>query len=236
MIPSGRLELSAVLHMPSGQSPFPVVVACHGLLSSKASLKYVQLAEEACQAGLALLRFDFRSCGQSTGGPSDFTLSGRLDDLRAVIGALKALPGLNPEKIGLMGSSLGGVVAWAVALEETSVKATSVWATPAHLHELLARRDEQPADGPRTIPEAFFRDLEGHRLLELPEGLSYVLIVHGQDDELVPSSHAKQLWSLARQPKELLLIPHADHSLTNPDHRCLAMRTTIGWFCQHLKG
>jgi alpha/beta superfamily hydrolase len=66
------------LTIPSG-------LACHGLLSSKASRKYLQLAEIAVAAGLAFVRFDFSAMGGSTGGPEAITLSGWLEDARAVL-------------------------------------------------------------------------------------------------------------------------------------------------------
>ena len=49
-IPSGQYSLAAACHTPMGEGPFATVVACHGLLSSKASRKYLQLAGIAVAA------------------------------------------------------------------------------------------------------------------------------------------------------------------------------------------
>lgn len=233
-IPSGPHRLSAVLHTPSMGDTFPAVVACHGLLSSKASRKYVQLADIAASAGIALIRFDFRSMGESSGGPEDMTLSGRLEDARAVLEFLKGHPAVDVSRIGLMGSSLGGVVAWATALAEPSVQAVAVWATPCHLRDLLARRGGSSSGGVPPLPAAFFEDLETSGLIELPEGLSRVLIVHGEDDELVPVSHARRLYVLAQEPKRLIVLPATDHRLSDPEQRQRAAEATIQWFAFHL--
>ncbi|MFQ5894118.1 MAG: alpha/beta hydrolase [Nitrospinota bacterium] len=234
-IPSGPYALAAVCHTPAGEGPFATVVACHGLLSSMAGRKYVQLAEIAAAAGLAFVRFDFRAMGGSTGGPEAMTLSGRLEDARAVLDFLKRYPPVDTSRVGFMGSSLGGVVAWATALTESAVGATAVWATPCDLHQLLARRGQPGPEGLAPLPEAFFDDLEGHPLLELPAGLSRVLIVHGQTDELVPVAHAHRLFAQAEEPKRLIILPDADHRLTDPNHRQRAAGETINWFASLLE-
>ena len=233
-IPSGPFKLAAALHLPPGEGPHAVVVACHGLLSSKASRKYIQLAEMAVASGMALVRFDFRSMGSSTGGPEALTLSGRLEDARSVLDFVRSSPWLDASRLALMGSSLGGVVAWATALAEPSVGATAVWASPADLTGLLASRGEPRPCGIARLPEAFYDDLEGHPLLKLPAGLSRVLILHGEDDEVVPLSHARSLYELALEPKGLTILPGADHRLTKAADRLRAAEETIRWFADLL--
>ena len=229
-IPSGPYRLAGLLHTPPAGGPFATIVACHGLLSSKESRKYAQLARMAVDAGLALVRFDFRAVGGSTGGAEALTLSGRLQDLRAVLGFLKSCPAVDATRIGLMGSSLGGVVAWAVGRSEPSVGAVAVWSTPSHLHDLLGRRGQVGPGGGEPLPESFFDDLEGHDLLELPAGLARVLVVHGEEDELVPLAHAHRLYALAGEPKRLVILPGADHRLSGAAHRLRATEETVRWF------
>ena len=233
-IPSGRYSLAAVCHTPMGEGPFATVVACHGLLSSKASRKYLQLAEIAVAAGLAFVRFDFRARGGSTGGPEAITLSGRLEDARAVLGFLKSYLPADASRVGLMGSSLGGIVAWATALAEPSVGATAVWATPCDLYGLLSRRGQPGPEGLAPLPEAFFEDLDGHPLMELPGGQSRVLIIHGQADEVVPVAHAHRLFAQAEEPKRLIILPGVDHRFKDPGLRQRAAETTVQWFASLL--
>jgi fermentation-respiration switch protein FrsA (DUF1100 family) len=234
IIPSGPYKLAAACHLPSGEGPFPVIVTLHGLLSSKDSRKYKMLADIASAWGLALVRFDFRSMGESTGGAEALTLSGRLEDARSVLEFLRGFPPVDASRAGLMGSSLGGVVAWATALAVPGVKAAAVWATPCHLRDLLARRGQSGPPGARPLPEAFFDDLEEHELLELPAGLSRVLIIHGEEDELVPVRHAHRLYSLALEPKRLVILPSGDHRVTDAVHRQMASEATIHWLATHL--
>lgn len=234
-IPSGPHNLAAVCHVPEGDGPFPVIVACHGLLSSKESRKYKQLADIAVAWEMALVRFDFRAMGESTGGVEAMTLSGRLEDARAVVDFLRDYPPADSSRMGLMGSSLGGAVAWATAKDDPSLRATVVWAAPCHLRDLVARRGQPGPPGVEPLPEGFFDDLEGHALLELPAGLERVLIIHGEDDELVPVNHAHRLYEMANEPKRLIILPGADHRITDADHRQRAAEASIHWFATHLK-
>src|SRR2546428_10728947 len=111
-LPGARLAL--VLHVPEGRRRVPCVVACHGLGASKDSDKYLLLGAELPAAGLALARFDFRGCGESSGDEEDTTIATRVEDLEAVMKFLAFHRRLDG-RFGLLGSSLGGHVAPHVA-------------------------------------------------------------------------------------------------------------------------
>jgi len=72
-LPGAKLAL--VLHLPAAAPPFPCVVACHGLSASKDTEKYLLLGEEFSRAGMALARFDFRGCGESSGREDETTVT-----------------------------------------------------------------------------------------------------------------------------------------------------------------
>src|SRR2546426_4563519 len=111
-LPGARLAL--VVHAPPGRRRVPCVIACHGLAASKDSDKYLLLGTELPAAGLALARFDFRGCGESSGREEDTTIASRVEDVEAVLGVLASHPRLDG-RVGLLGSSLGGFVALFVA-------------------------------------------------------------------------------------------------------------------------
>ena len=146
-------ELALVLHAPDPSSPVPYVVACHGLSASKDSDKYLLLADALPAAGLALARFDFRGCGESSGVEEDTTIASRIEDVEAVLAALGDHPRLTP-RLGLLGSSLGGFVALQVAARRPGLPVVT-WNAPASLTELAND------------------DLEEGRALGLPFALEY---------------------------------------------------------------
>src|SRR4030095_3472555 len=130
-VPIGGTSLVCALHVPVSRAQAPVVVACHGLGASKDSDKYLLLGAALPAAGLALARFDFRGAGESGGSYRDATTASRLRALEAAVapppppparvGDLEAVLALLPRhqalshRVGLLGSSMGGYVAWHVA-------------------------------------------------------------------------------------------------------------------------
>ncbi|MFQ5846127.1 MAG: alpha/beta hydrolase [Candidatus Methylomirabilales bacterium] len=222
-------HLDGVLHLP-GPGRWPCVIAAHGLLSTKASDKYLLLETQLTQAGFACLRFDFRGCGQSGGTLKDTTVGGRIRDLRAILTHLREHQALE-QPFFLVGSSLGGYVALYIAVEAPQVMATALWATPAHLRDLQGRRDSLMAHG---LGAPFFQELSQGTIAEAPAAPPGCLIIHGEQDELVPCHHARTLYERAKEPKALEILPGADHRLTDPEDRERAVQLTIAWFKRYL--
>lgn len=224
-------RLAGVLHLPDRATP-PVVIASHGLLSSKESEKYIALGHRMSSEGLAMLRFDFRGIGESEGSEEDNTISKKLVDLRSAIQFVRSLMG--PDiRMGLVGSSLGGFLSLIQASKDTSIEALVIWATPLHLNDLETKEQEEDYPLP---PKAFFEDLRKHSLLPLLPQISNCLVIHGEEDELVPAEEAREIFRHLGQPKELLLIGGADHRLTKPEHRQRAIDLTVEWFKRSLIG
>jgi len=228
MLDCGERRLSAVLHLPATERP-PVVVTCHGLFSSKQSDKFVAIAQAFSEAGLAVIRFDFSGCGQSTGLLADTTVSRRLEELRQVVCFARSHPGLGPG-IGLLGSSLGGFVAL-LAAGELAAAPLSVWATPYRLPEIC--QNIPPADLQGLRP-GFFEDARRQSLSAALPGLARVQIIHGKRDEVVPWQHAQDIFNDVKKPKELRLFPNGDHTLSSANDRRQAVAMSLGWFRQYL--
>ena len=225
-LPGGALAL--VLHLPDAPERVPCVVACHGLGSSKDSDKYVMLGETLPDAGLALARFDFRGCGASSGAEEDTTIASRMEDVEAVLGFLARHPRLDG-RFGLLGSSLGGFVALQVAARRPGLPVVTLNA-PASLTELA----NDDLEDNRGLGVPFAIEYSGGRYALAPPGLPMHLAIHGDADEVVNLEHGVALHERAGQPCDLIIIPGADHRLTNPDHRARALDLSRAWFLQFL--
>ncbi len=223
-------KIAAILHLPDEENP-PCVIASHGLLSSKNSEKYIALGEQISREGIAMLRFDFRGVGESEGRLEDDTVSRRVADLDSAIAFVKSYPGMG-NRTGLLGSSLGGYVSLIGASREKEIGAVVIWATPFHLDDLESKGTEQnPLPG-----KPFFDDLPRHRLSPLLPEISNCLVIHGEEDELVPVDQAWEIFHTLGAPKEIRVIEGADHRLTNPAHRQRAIHLSIDWFKKYLQG
>jgi pimeloyl-ACP methyl ester carboxylesterase len=82
-------------------------------------------AERFADAGLAVLLFDYRHFGASTGEPRQLLSIGRqLDDYRAAVAFARGLDGVDPERIALFGSSFSGGHVTQLASEDRRLAAT----------------------------------------------------------------------------------------------------------------
>jgi uncharacterized protein len=225
-IASGTLAL--LLHLPA-RLPAPCVVACHGLAASKDTDKYVLLGEELPAAGLALARFDFRGCGESSGHIAETTIASRIEDVEAVLAFLAADSRLG-HRVGLLGSSLGGFVALHVAARRPGLPVVT-WSAPASLTE-LANDDLEEGRG---LGVAFALEYATGCYALAPSGVPMHLVIHGEDDEVVGIEHAASLHDIAAEPCDLVLIPGGDHRLTDPVHRKQAASLSREWLLRFLR-
>ena len=228
---SDGFRLSGTLHLPGIHQP-PVVVGLHGLLSSCSSPKQIEMARQCSENGMAFFRFDHRGCGQSEGSKADAAdFNGRCRDLQCAIDFLRIHYDLNP-KIGLFGSSLGGAVCLSVAAA-TRVHALVTVAAPLDSSSLI-----DSAQG--VVPAGLSSDraLSPRFRFDLSDSLSAIrnlLIFHGENDLVVPVSHARKLFEKAGHPKKLVIQENGDHVMSLPLHQKSFMEESLLWFSTILK-
>jgi uncharacterized protein len=227
-VPVSDGHVALVLHVPDVTPRVPCVVACHGLSASKDSDKYLLLGEALPAAGLALARFDFRGCGESSGREDETTIASRIEDVEAVLARLEKHPRLDG-RFGLLGSSLGGFVALFVASRRPGTPVVT-WNAPANLTELA--NDE--LDENRALGVPFAIEYMHGRYALAPKGVTRHLVVHGDADDVVNMEHGAQLHDNAGQPCDLLVIPGGDHRLTDPTHRAEAVAASRDWLKRFL--
>ena len=156
---------------------------------------------------------DYRGYGQSEGNP---TMGGLIDDSEDALAWLMASGRVDPRRIVLFGQSLGGAVALNVASREANrskLQALIVDSTFSSFPEIV--RDKLRVfwvtwvlqypltmfTSNRYSPIAAVKKLDG-----LP-----LLILHGENDEIVPAYHSPRLFEAAGEPKELWMVPGAAH-------------------------
>lgn len=224
-------RICAVLHQPSPDRKGPCVILSHGLVSSMESPKFRLLADTFVREGMAALRFDFRGCGSSDGDLRDTTVSGRVEDLEAVLEHLRHELGWGGP-VGLLGSSMGGYVSLLVFAKREDIGAVCVWATPFDLEGLSELREDPEM---ASIGPAFYEDLRNHDLSSIGPRIHHLLVIHGQRDEVVPELHARRIYAVGSEPKGLHILPDADHRFTDPALRIQATELSLQWFRRFLR-
>jgi pimeloyl-ACP methyl ester carboxylesterase len=107
------VRLAARLLLPGVAARVPAVIFVHGLGSSKESPRNVVIATHLLDAGIAAVLFDLSGHGASSADPRG--QDAYADDVEAVFRWAEVQPQLDPERLGIAGSSLGGVIAAEVA-------------------------------------------------------------------------------------------------------------------------
>jgi pimeloyl-ACP methyl ester carboxylesterase len=176
----------------------PAVLLCHGNAGNIAHR--LDWLETFCGMGCAMLLFDYRGFGQSSGTPTE---RGTYLDARAAWDCLTNTKGFSPRSIVIVGESLGGPIA-------------------AHL-----AKDVAPAALILVSTFTSVPDLAGSLYWFLPVRLlsrfqyptaAYVarvqaptLVIHSRDDEMIPFLHGEELRRLAGGSAQLLEI-FGDHN------------------------
>lgn len=108
-IPSGGEHLAAYLYRPHPTgSPVPCVVMAHGFSGTRDD-GLPGYAEAFQRAGFAVVLFDYRYFGASTGEPRQLLDIGcQQDDYRAAVAWARRAEGIDPDRILLWGSSFSG--------------------------------------------------------------------------------------------------------------------------------
>ncbi|MDZ7761861.1 MAG: alpha/beta hydrolase [Desulfovermiculus sp.] len=201
------------------------VVVCHGFTGSKEGGSKAEAMAEALAArsGFSFVLFDFAGNGQSEGRFEDLTLTHQVQDLDAVIDWCQQQ---EQGPVVTMGRSFGGSTVLAQAAQDRRVHAVCTWAAPIHLKNLFSEvllsetEDDRvilaDENGTVSLKKNFVRDLARHDLLQAAAGLAPrpLLIIHGQNDDVVPVSEAEELYTAAAEPKDLHIIPQADHQFS----------------------
>jgi predicted acyl esterase len=136
---SDGVVLDASLMLPATGAPltgFPVVVLVHGYGGNKDNWTGV----ESYLVGLGYGSFTYSVRGQGNSGGLSTTMGEReRADLLEVIQFLRALPGVDPERLAVAGGSQGGIHAWMAATQNMpGVRAiASLIGPPSFAHDLL---------------------------------------------------------------------------------------------------
>jgi alpha-beta hydrolase superfamily lysophospholipase len=219
-----------ILERPAVDEAVPVVIIVPGLDSSKEEFDHI--AGKIRERGLATLRIDGPGQGEmlSRGGPvADYERV-----VAAAIDALATQPGLDINRIGAIGLSLGGYyVPRSLAYEPRLRAAVAVtgpysfpaWSSmPAMLCEILTLR----CGGEREA-KAFVENVDLSRVAaRIGQPL---LVLAGKADPVVPAEDARRLAREARHA-ELVELPEGDHLGAN--RRWEWEARIADWLVEHL--
>jgi len=251
---NGGQTLYGVVHLPVGVKSCPAVVICHGYGGNKCGKHrlYVREAMRLADAGIAVLRFDFRGAGDSDGRFQDTDFDGEVSDILQGIKHLADYDIVDKERIGLLGRSLGGALAVVAASHHENIKSLVLWAPvfgadqwkedwaqaqnnkeSRLLDEGLVAFDGQLTNT-RFVQQFFALNIEEHlqKLGHLP-----MLHFHGISDTKVETHHAEQYERCREEAKaisEFIMLPNSDHDFSDVVDQRRLLNDTCKWFTDTL--
>jgi pimeloyl-ACP methyl ester carboxylesterase len=248
--PAGR-KIAGVLSTPAATTE-RLVVLCHGFLSHKNSGTNQALTAALLSCGIATFRFDFFGHAESEGPLERVTVTIALEQALA---ALDLVRGKDFRRLGLIGSSFGGLVALLAAAEcgrrHRPLACLGLKCPVADFPEQLEL--ELGLDGMAqwkatdTVPDfrggpgrikldyAFYTDSARHSGYTAAKAITApTVIVQGDKDELIPLHQCRGLMDALQTDKRLELLPGADHRFTKPEDFERMIRLLAEWMMRYL--
>ncbi|MEW6359386.1 MAG: alpha/beta fold hydrolase [Planctomycetota bacterium] len=244
--------ISGMFHLPDrARGRTPAVLLCHGFTGQKIETHrlFVTLSRAMEEQGVASLRFDFRGSGESEGDFDEMTVSGEIADAQVAFAKLASHQKIDPERVGVLGLSLGGCVAACLAGRERRIASLALWSAVAEPAELLT--DKLSPQERRILRQKGFLDRAGmpvgktffkelpriHPLEEIAKSDCPVLIVHGTEDRSVPLAHAERYYAIVKSRPALVrkrILKGADHVFSSVKWTNQVVALTADWFVHTL--
>ncbi|HEY6260810.1 MAG TPA: alpha/beta fold hydrolase [Nitrospiraceae bacterium] len=240
-------SIAAILSAPD-EPTTRLAVLCHGFLSGKNSTTNRTLTRLLNKQGLATFRFDFFGQGESDGPFEDLTTTLAMHQTQA---ALDLMIARGYDRIGLAGSSFGGLVAILTAAQCQEIACLALKCPVVDFAEELrltfGLEELAQWKATDTIPNImggpervrlryrFYEDCLRQIAYGPAEHITVpTLIVQGEHDECVPLHQSRRLCDALSGPKKLVLLPDADHQFTREEDFHQMTTLISDWFFTHL--
>ncbi|MBI4056888.1 MAG: alpha/beta hydrolase [Elusimicrobia bacterium] len=210
-------KVVGILNRPRGpqDKKFPAVLFLHGFPGSE---KNVDIQRELLKRGIASYAMNF--CG-AWGSEGLYRFSKLTDQAVAGFRFLRSQPFVEGQRMAVFGLSMGGWTAIHLGKREPLLKAVVAVASvggPEMIGEntrnLLADLSVPLRIGSSSALYADF--VKAVRQQDPAQSVLQIkcplLLVHGEADEVVPSSISERIYAAAHQPKELIRVPQGSHA------------------------
>ena len=215
-------NLVGVLHKPNVKSSHGVVMV-HGFGGEGLALEFTDVAKSLSKKGFAVLRFLFS--GYETGDLTKLTVSNEIRELKSAIDFLE-MRGVT--KIALVAQSLGCAVS--ILLNDPRVNAMALLAPGTNLRawplrEFGTHKIQElekfgkiavttRSSGKVNIGVGFWTEIKNISAIPMAQIKKIkcpLLIIYGTNDKTFELKEYEQLFRLANEPKELIVIKGVGH-------------------------
>ncbi len=189
----GESDVVAVQHLPNPSARHTLLLS-HGNAEDLGHLQ--PLLRLLHRAGFGVLAYDYRGYGLST--PAVPSEKRAIEDAEAVYRHAVDQLGVAPSQLIVHGRSLGGGPTLELATRHP-VAGVVLESTFTSTYRVVT--------GLPVLPFDRFPNLARMRGVEVP-----VLVVHGEEDQVIGISHGRRLFQAAPEPKRALWVEGAGHN------------------------
>lgn len=175
------------------KQPFATILYCHGNAGNISHR--IDIAKMFNERDMNFFIFDYRGFGKSKGSPSE---KGTYLDALAAYDYLVTRKDIDPQRIVIFGKSLGATIAIDLA---TKVKAGVLISESS----FTSTKDMAHAIYP-YLPFWLFMSQKYNAYVKIEKVDIPILIIHSQNDEIVPFSQGQKLFAKATSPKEFYIM------------------------------
>ena len=229
---SGDTDLTLKGWFIEGEDSGRAILFVHGINSNREEDEdFLKISAELVERGFSALLFDLRAHGESDGDK----VSGGLRERQDVLGAFDLLTGfgLSPDRIGVLGFSMGAATSLMTAAEEPAIIALVVDSPFADVADLIAQETARKTPFPEWFVPVFvpgmklfastLYDIDIDEIVpeDAAKSLDYpIMVIHGMEDTRIKTEHGIRVYDVAHPDSTLWLVPEVDHTdafATHPD-------------------
>ncbi len=261
---NGARAVPATVVIPDGEGPFPAVVMNHGHGGGRQEGGgFERLAKALADAGILTIRMDFAGSGDSKEPFTEGYLTNMISDSNASLAHLLANYPADPERLGILGYSMGGRIALTIAgAPDNPYKAVGLLAPSADPGKGLllffagseaeyerlyaeASTDKGYADyttqygQQQQLSKQWFDELLASSPLDnIGAYKGAMLVVHGDKDVVIKPAENEAVVA-AYPAASIVLVPEADHGYgfysDQPEVSALVEGSFASFFAENLK-
>lgn len=230
-------KVTGLLTVPKeSKGSLPVVILLHGLGDSK-TVDYIEFGNNILyKHGYAVLRIDVSNHGDRLVNKFEFDFKGdtryrtrdiisqTVFDLQRAVDFLETQKELDPNRIGFMGISLGGICGTIFCGVEKRIKVPVIVLAGGQLNLMYGKKALSSETKNYTgliEPKNYVKQIAPRPLLML----------NAENDDIVPPMMSKLLYKKAKRPKEIIWYPAKHHTIPIQE----VYNEGISWYDKYLK-
>jgi len=219
------------------------VIVQHGYKNNRSALLYV--AEMLARHGYGVMLTDLRAHGESEGELISFGLY-EVRDLDAAYEYLLTRPDVDPERIGSLGNSMGGVIVLLHAAQNPGIKAVVSESAFVSLQDEVTTGVAQtglPAFPLASVVQWFAEREAGFQAAQVSAvehigeiSPRAVFLLQGGADMIVPMDSGQRLYDAAGEPRELWFDQTVGHATFGSQREEEYEQRIVAFFDRYLLG